>query len=79
MPLYEYTCRACGAGFEKIRKYDDREKPTACPSCGSEDAVPAFSVPGRVGQGNGAGSGSTATLPQAGTGGGCASGACGLW
>lgn len=78
MPLYEYTCRACGAGFEKIRKYDDREKPTSCPSCGSEDAVPTFSVPGRVGQANGAG-GSTATLPQTGTGGGCASGACGLW
>lgn len=78
MPLYEYTCQDCGTAFEQIRKFDDRQKPATCPSCHAEGAVLGLSAPGRVGVG-GASSASTASLPQTGGGGGCASGACGLW
>lgn len=77
MPLYEYTCQDCGTSFEKIRKFDDRLKPAACPSCEAEGAVLALSAPGRVGVGGT--STSAASVPQTGMGGGCASGACGLW
>lgn len=36
MPIYEYTCPACSAHFEKLLLRTDQ--PVACPSCG--DAHP---------------------------------------
>jgi putative FmdB family regulatory protein len=33
MPLYEYTCDACGKRFEVIRKFSDPELET-CTQCG---------------------------------------------
>lgn len=72
--MYEYRCGSCEARFEQIRKYDDRLKPAPCPSCEAENGVLALSAPGRVGVGaRGAGSAEPAA------GGGCATGACGLW
>ncbi|HKJ93821.1 MAG TPA: zinc ribbon domain-containing protein [Longimicrobiales bacterium] len=76
MPLYEYACQACGQAFEKIRKYEERNDPTPCPGCDAEEVTLALSAPGRVAMGAGAGSASFSDLPS--TGGGCASGACGL-
>jgi putative FmdB family regulatory protein len=34
MPLFEYTCRACGHAFEMLVRKGDTP---ACPSCKSED------------------------------------------
>jgi putative FmdB family regulatory protein len=34
MPLFEYTCRACGHAFETLVRKGDTP---ACPSCKSED------------------------------------------
>ncbi len=76
MPLYEYACQTCGQAFEKIRKYDERHDPTTCPNCAAEDVILALSAPGRVGVGEGAGSSSFSDFPS--SGGGCASGACGI-
>lgn len=42
MPIYEYTCTHCGAVFEYLaRRLSDR--PTACPTCGSEALKKNFS------------------------------------
>jgi putative FmdB family regulatory protein len=32
LPLYEYSCTACGYSFEKIQKYSD-DAETECPKC----------------------------------------------
>lgn len=34
MPIYEYACRACGEGCERLVRAGDVP---ACPSCGSAD------------------------------------------
>ncbi|MBV8429746.1 MAG: zinc ribbon domain-containing protein [Solirubrobacterales bacterium] len=34
MPLYDFRCRACGAGFEARTPAEGR---AACPECGSEN------------------------------------------
>lgn len=38
MPLYDYTCRACGNTFSKMKKCDDRYTPEVdpCAECGGE-------------------------------------------
>ena len=50
MPLYEYQCDACGARFERIRKFSDPPL-TTCPTCGKEEirklvSSPAFQFKG---------------------------------
>ena len=37
MPIYEYTCEACGHTFEEIQKFSD-DPLTECPRC-REDAL----------------------------------------
>lgn len=34
MPLYDYKCRACGHGFEKLVKLNETPD---CPACGAAD------------------------------------------
>ncbi len=34
MPLYDFHCRGCGAGFERLVRGAET---IACPSCGSHD------------------------------------------
>jgi putative FmdB family regulatory protein len=50
MPIYEYTCTACGHRFEKlVRVISGSESKTACPNCGedrAQRAVSAFAVAG---------------------------------
>jgi putative FmdB family regulatory protein len=33
MPLYEYTCRACGKSFEMLRRMNDADRDLKCPVC----------------------------------------------
>jgi putative FmdB family regulatory protein len=49
MPIYEYTCRACGAGFEKRLRSDERLNEQECPSCGKVEAAFHMSAPAIVG------------------------------
>jgi putative FmdB family regulatory protein len=52
MPIYEYACRKCGAGFEKRLKFEERLAARTCPSCGATGAVLRMSAPGLVGVGS---------------------------
>jgi putative FmdB family regulatory protein len=49
MPMYEYSCPACGAGFERRRPAAERNDAHACPSCGGTDAVLQMSAPAVLG------------------------------
>ena len=42
MPIYEYSCRACGHGFEQLIRGDATPK---CPECESEDLERLISLP----------------------------------
>ncbi len=46
MPLYEYTCSACGHHFDKlVRAMSDRASDkSACPECGSMKTARSLSV-----------------------------------
>jgi putative FmdB family regulatory protein len=37
VPTYDYACPACG-GFDAIRSLAERDRPAACPDCGSDAA-----------------------------------------
>jgi putative FmdB family regulatory protein len=37
MPIYEYTCEACGKIFEEFKFTAGRDEKTQCPFCGSEE------------------------------------------
>jgi putative FmdB family regulatory protein len=41
MPIYEYTCEACGEAFEKLVRRGDE---IACPACGASDVTREFSA-----------------------------------
>lgn len=44
MPIYEYTCSACEASFERlVKSMSDAAKPT-CPKCGSKKTARRMSV-----------------------------------
>ena len=75
MPLYEYRCDDCGAGFETLVRSAGLADRQPCAECGSPQArrmLSVFSTP-RASGGDGA------SLPMAGPsgGGGCCGGACG--
>lgn len=42
MPIYEYSCRKCGADFELLVR---NKKTPACSACGSDDLSRRFSLP----------------------------------
>jgi putative FmdB family regulatory protein len=42
MPIYEYTCKACGDGFELLVRHDTV---VACPSCRSGEIERLLSLP----------------------------------
>ena len=44
MPLYEYQCDACGARFERIRKFSDPPL-EECPQCGKGPVQKLVSSP----------------------------------
>lgn len=41
MPIFDFSCRACGATFELLV----RKNEPACPKCGSSDLDRHFSLP----------------------------------
>jgi putative FmdB family regulatory protein len=54
VPIYEYECEGCGAGFEELVGVD--APAVACPECGSERTrrlMSAVSPPGRQPRGAG--------------------------
>ena len=49
MPIYEYKCPECGAGFEKFcRSSNQGDGQQACPECGCEKAGRVLSRLGSV-------------------------------
>ena len=42
MPVYEFTCDACGEAFEIISSLADRDDKAVCPACGGHDVQPVF-------------------------------------
>lgn len=36
VPIFEYRCEKCGEEFEEIVSSDERDRPQACPACGSK-------------------------------------------
>ncbi len=38
MPLYEYRCRACGAEFEQLVRWNTPTEEIECPHCGRREA-----------------------------------------
>ncbi len=43
MPIYEYTCKACGRTFEHLAR-TLADKPAACATCGSKQISKQFST-----------------------------------
>ena len=43
MPIYEYSCKACGCSFEKLVKSADENLPE-CPQCGSTEVKKEMSM-----------------------------------
>ncbi len=67
MPIYEYSCRACGVEFEKLV---GPQAAVACPSCASGLVMRRISL---VGIKTGSRDAGAAGAPQ----GGCCGGGCG--
>ncbi len=44
MPVYEYTCAACGHVTEALRKMSEADAPIACESCGKPETRRSHSV-----------------------------------
>lgn len=72
MPIYEYTCRACGTSFEKRLKVEERQQKQTCPECGRVEAEFHMSAPGLVGIGASASRSDMGTCPSTGQACGCA-------
>lgn len=68
MPIYEFTCSACGHNFEKLCKVSDNLSAIECPSCGARTPRKKLSLFG-CNTGEGSTSGSSC--------GGCSSKNCG--
>jgi len=70
MPMFEFTCRKCGHGFEELVSLAELEAgDLKCPACGSkrvEKELSAFATGSSGSVGGGA--------PPCATGGGCGSG-----
>jgi putative FmdB family regulatory protein len=71
MPIYEYSCTACGAAFEQLVRASDVP---ACPYCESPRLERRMSA-AAVGAAGAKSAGSS--LPMTTGGGGCCGGGCG--
>jgi putative FmdB family regulatory protein len=61
MPLFEYSCRACGHKFETLVLSQSRT--VSCPKCSSEEVQKQFSTFGTATSGRG---GSSFSFPSGG-------------
>lgn len=55
MPLYEFSCSACGHTFSELRKMGDYEG-VVCPQCGSDNTKKLMSAFASSSKGSDAGS-----------------------
>jgi putative FmdB family regulatory protein len=79
MPLYEYVCRDCGAGFEKlVRRFGDAVDCPACASAAVEKQLSVFAVATPAPTFEGCGAGPCVAAGKGGGAGPCGGGACGL-
>ena len=77
MPIYEYRCRKCSHGFEKLVSRAG-DNPGACPACGApkpEKQLSVFSASVATASAMPCASGACPT-PAACGGGSCSTGAC---
>lgn len=44
MPIYEYTCEACGSKFAKLVRSASGSSEVVCPTCGDENCKRAVST-----------------------------------
>lgn len=44
MPIFEYTCPACGTTFERLVLRPQATNPIPCPQCGHADTMKVFST-----------------------------------
>ncbi len=44
MPIYEYSCKSCGAKFEKLVSIKSKTDDIACPICGEKNAEKSISL-----------------------------------
>lgn len=72
MPLYEYYCATCKTKFEALRSRQQADTPIQCPQCESSTTSRVLSL-------FAAHTGSQASAPETGFGGGgcCGGGSCG--
>jgi len=78
MPIYEYTCRKCGRGFEHLARTLSEPAPK-CPACGAARPQKQFSSFSAAVAGEKATPCSEGACPAASSqcgAGGCASGRC---
>jgi putative FmdB family regulatory protein len=59
MPIYEYRCQACGAGFEVFVRLPSRQATPTCPKCGSQKVEKVISLFGVGGATTGGSSGAS--------------------
>jgi putative FmdB family regulatory protein len=79
MPLYEYVCRDCGAGFEKlVRRFGDAVDCPACTSVAVDKQLSVFAVATPTPTFEGCGAGPCGGAGRGGGAGPCGGGACGL-
>lgn len=81
MPIYEYTCAACGHTFEHLAR-TLKEKAPGCPACGARKVAKQFSTFAPAMGGAKKSPCASGACPSAGScglpGGGCPGGVCGL-
>jgi len=44
MPIYDFSCSACGHSFERLQKMSDPD-PTVCPECGKDSVARQVTAP----------------------------------
>ncbi len=42
MPMYQFSCRDCGQGFDKKLRMSQASEQQDCPDCGSENTQKVF-------------------------------------
>ncbi len=77
MPVYEYRCSECNTKFDIFHKSSENKEEVICPKCSSKESKKVFSsfsssIDGNTN--NFGGSNDSSSF----SGGGCASGMCGL-
>lgn len=75
MPVYEYRCRTCAAGFEVTRPMSQASDSATCPS-GHEDTTRVLSVAMVGGRMPAVAASTGPSRPAAGPSGGCCGGGC---